>query len=125
MSPYHAKGLQALSELQGDQIVHLRAKFDAETRDHDWIKALAGEGDWIIVSGDTRISRGVAERVAWHESKLTAFFFGEPFPEDGYWKQAAALVAWWPLIQKQARSTPSGHGFLLPKKGKEFRRIYP
>ena len=125
MSPYHAKGLHSLSEKFDDQVVHLRTMFDAATSDTDWIKALGAEGQWIIISGDGRITRSPAERAAWHESKLTAFFFAEPFTEGGYWKQAAALVTWWPRIREQARKTPAGHGFQLPKHGKELKRLYP
>jgi len=126
MSPYHAKGLQSFCEkFNDDKIVHLRTMFGEATRDADWIKALGAEGDWIIISGDGRITRSPVERAAWYESQLSAFFFAEPFPEVGYWKQAAALVTWWPLITRQARATPTGHGFLLPKQGKELKRLYP
>jgi hypothetical protein len=125
MSPYHAKGLQGFAELQNDEIVHLRTRFGQGTLDQEWIQALGAEQNWIIVSGDIRITRSPIEQRAWHESQLTAFFFVAPFSNDGFWKQAAALVFWWPRIMQQSRATPTGHGFLVPKSGKAFTKLYP
>jgi len=56
---------------------------------------------------------------------MTGFFFADPFPKDGYWKQALALVSWWPVIAQQARKSPAGHGFLIQKKAKALKQIYP
>lgn len=124
-SPYHAKGMQGFAELQQHEFKHLRQKFEQDISDVDWIRAIAAEGDWVIISGDTRITRNPVERAAWHESKLTAFFFIEPWLNDSYWKQSAALVHWWPTIAAQARKTPTGHGFIMPKLGKDLKQIYP
>ena len=125
MPPLHAKGMNALSEADGHTFVHLREKFRDDEKDPVWLRALGVEGDWIILSGDTRISRSPIERAAWIESNLTAFFFGEPWMNDHYWKKTAGLVAWWQVILAQAKKTPAGHGFLLPKGGKELKQIYP
>jgi hypothetical protein len=124
-SPYHAKGIRGFAELQDHEIVHLEERFPKDTLDVDWIRALAAEGGWIIVSADVRISRNPAERQAWQDSRLTAFFFASPWPNDNFWKQSTALMNWWPHITAQARRTPVGHGFLMPKKGTELRQIFP
>lgn len=124
-SLYHAKGMAGFGEADGHTFQHLREKFPQDTKDLTWIQALGDERDWIILSGDTKISRNPAERAAWIESSLTAFFFGEPWMNDGFWKQCASLVAWWPTILAQAKKTPKSHGFLLPKGGKELKQIYP
>lgn len=125
MSPYHAKGMRGFAELQSHEIVHLRERFTEDTADAVWIRELGNEGGWIVISGDTRIARGTAEKAAWYESGLTIFFFAPPWATDKFWVQSAALVAWWDAINRQARKTPSGRGFLLPKLGREFREIYP
>lgn len=125
MSRYHAKGIRGFAELQHHDIIHLRERHEPDTPDIVWIRALGAEGDWVIVSGDTRITRNPVERAAWRESELTAFFFLEPWANDQYWKQCAALVSWWPIIVSQARKTPRAHGFVMPKLGKELRQIYP
>lgn len=124
-SPHHASGLRGFAEVQGYEIAHLRERFDPATKDIDWIRTLGTEGDWIIISGDTRITRNPAERAAWLESRLTAFFFSEPWANDSFWTQAAALVHWWPKIVLQARRTPTAHGFQMPKSGQQLKQIYP
>jgi hypothetical protein len=119
-----AEGIRVLAQVQEYEIVHLSEKFPADAPDLDWIPALSEEGDWVIVSGDPRISRSKAERAAWQESGLTAFFFSDGFPSKRYWKQAEILVHWWPLIVLKARQVPAGSGFLMPLSGKDLKEIY-
>ena len=64
MSPYHAKGIRGFAELQKHEIVHLREKFDPATPDPVWIEALGNERDWLIVSGDAKITRNPVNRAA-------------------------------------------------------------
>lgn len=113
-----------LAKVQQYEIVHLREKFDEDTDDIVWISALAEEGDWVIVSGDPRISRNEAERAAWLESGITAFFLSDGFPNKRFWKQAEVLVHWWPEIVLTARQANEGSGYLLPLTGKTMRKIY-
>lgn len=119
MSPVLAGAIQLLAKKESIEVVHLRAKFHEDTPDPVWIAALGEEGDWIIISGDARISTNPANRAAWRESGLTAFFFGAPWNNDSHWKKAASLVRWWPTIMEVSRKNPTGCGFLLPKKGSE------
>ncbi len=73
---------------QGDWTVqHLKDRFKTETADVTWLEALGHEGEWIVISGDIRISRNRAERAAWRESGLTAFFFASQYPEKKIWTQ--------------------------------------
>lgn len=124
IAPVFVKALNILAERQGYPIVHLRKNFPANTKDPEWIRALGEEGDWIIVSGDPRISRGKAEQQAWQESRLTAFFFGDGWASRKYWNQAEDLVHWWPKIVLEAVKAPKGKGFLIPINGKEFKVLY-
>lgn len=125
IAPVFAKALNLLAERQGYPIFHLRDKFPPDIKDPVWIPALAQESeDWIIVSGDPRISRGKAERQAWQESQLTAFFFGDGWASRRYWHQAEDLVHWWPKIVLEAEKAPKGKGFLIPLNGKEFKVLY-
>lgn len=68
-----AVAIGALAESQGHQVVHLTRDFDASTTDTEWIPRIRTEG-YVIVSGDPRIARNPANRAAWIESGLTAFF---------------------------------------------------
>ena len=124
LSPRYARALRILAEVQGYDIRHLSEKFDRSSPDVVWIPALAAEKDWVIVSGDPRISRNKAERKAWRESRLTAFFFEDKWSNRGYWTQAQDVVAWWPKIVLEARKAKPGAGYLIPVKAKEFKVIY-
>jgi hypothetical protein len=74
-----------------------------------------------VISG----SRNPAERKAWLEGGLTAFFFADNWSNDSYWNQAADLVFWWSRIVLCARDHPTGHGFLIKKRARDFQQIYP
>jgi hypothetical protein len=125
MSPVHAEALRVLTKPNGPEFAHLTELFKADTPDPEWIRALASDEDWIIVSGDTRISTNPANKKAWHESGLTAFFFGEPWQNINRFKQAEALMHWWPIIADQAKRTPRGYGFRMQKKAKSLVQIFP
>ncbi|MGH9158578.1 MAG: hypothetical protein ACRD2X_01125, partial [Vicinamibacteraceae bacterium] len=103
ISPVLARALNVLAEVQQYQIVHLRERFEPDTKDVAWITILAGEQGWVILSGDTRISRSKAEKAAWRESGLTAFFMADGWSQKKFWTQAAELVHWWPAIVLTAR----------------------
>lgn len=118
------EGIRCFAQFQEYEIAHLREKFAEGADDIDWIPQLASEGGWVIVSGDPRISRSKAERAAWIESGLTAFFFTEPFARKKFWIQAEVMVRWWPQIVLRARTAPVGSGFLVPWDGREFKPIY-
>lgn len=123
----YADGIRAFGGFSREEVVHLREKFDPNgaTPDVDWIRALGADGDWVIVSGDIRITRNAAERRAWIESGLTAFFFCAPWQNDSHWAQAEGIVRWWSVIEEQARRTPRGRGFLMPKGGRKLKPCYP
>ncbi|MGH7720938.1 MAG: hypothetical protein ACREON_19090 [Gemmatimonadaceae bacterium] len=118
-----AQAVAVLARAQNIEVIHLSERFPGRTPDTEWISQLREEG-WIIVSGDTRISRSPADRAAWHESGLTAFFLADGWAGRRFWVQAAELVRWWPVIVETAQTCSSGSGFLLPFKGNEPRLIY-
>ena len=118
------EALRILAQIQEYELVHLAERFAPDTSDEEWIRGLADDGDWVIISGDPRISRGQAQRRAWQESDLTAFFFADGWASKGFWKQAESLVHWWPQIVLKAREAPPGTGFLMPWNGKDFKQIY-
>jgi hypothetical protein len=126
ISPVITKAVRVLAEIQHNEIVHLSEKFERrDIPDGEWLRVLGDEQEWIVVSGDPRITRGKAELAAWRESGLTAFFFGKGWASQSYWKLAADLVAWWPLIVLKAREAPTGSGFMIPLRGKDFQQLFP
>jgi hypothetical protein len=125
ISPHYAAGLRAFAKQQHYDIVHLSEKFeDRSIADPDWIRALAKEGDWAIVSADQRIMKGRAEQAAWRESGLTSFFFGSGWTRQSYWEQAADIVKWWPKIVLAAREAAVGTAHVMPLHGKDFKILY-
>lgn len=107
------------------ELVHHRERFDADTPDTVWIEALAQEGYWIIVSGDPRISRGRAERAAWIESHLTAFFCGDAWGSRKLMTQASEMLRWWDDVIDLSKKATPGSGYLLEFRTKAPTQIYP
>jgi hypothetical protein len=124
ISPKFVESLRILAQIQGYELIHLTEKFPADTIDEEWIRTLASDGEWVIISGDPRISKGQAQRRAWQESGLTAFFFADGWASRGFWKQAESLIHWWPQIVLKAREAVPGSGFLIPWAGKDFKQVY-
>ena len=122
ISPKIARALDVLEEPR-HEIIALRAKFHSSTPDPEWLRALGDEGDWIVVSGDPRISRSKAERKAWYESGLTAFFFASGYARLRIWPQVQFVIRWWGDIVMEARDCEPGSGFSVPQSG-AIRQIY-
>lgn len=64
LSPRIAKALNALSEGDYPQVVHLWERFGRSAPDTEWLSALSREGDRVVVSGDLRIKQNPHERAA-------------------------------------------------------------
>jgi hypothetical protein len=123
VSPHVVEALRCLEPRH--ELEHLRDRFPEGALDPDWIKQLGEEGGWTIVSGDPRISRGKAERAAWHESRLTAFFCGDAWANRRLMLQASELFGWWDEIIERAKNAEKGSGYLLEMNAKHPRQIYP
>ncbi len=122
--PRLAEALRAIEGKEGHSILHLRERFPPDTEDAVWITTLAGESDWIIISGDIRISKNEFERKAWLESGLTAFFLAKGWTNLKLWDQAWRLVRWWPDIVTQAAMIRSGAGFIVPLKSNKLEILH-
>ena len=123
LPPRFAQVLEILEGDDGNKVVHLRSKFPSETKDVDWIRTLASEGDWVIISGDIRISQNQFERKAWSDSGLTAFFFAKGWTAIKLWEQAWRLIKWWPTIVDQAQKIRGGAGFVVPLKSTKLEQL--
>jgi hypothetical protein len=123
LPPRFAQVLEILEGDDGNEVVHLRSKFPSETKDVDWIRTLASEGDWVIISGDIRISQNQFERKAWLDSGLTAFFFAKGWTAIKLWDQVWRLIIWWPTIVDQAQKIRAGAGFVVPLKSTKLEQL--
>lgn len=83
-SPIFAGCLGALIRPDGDEAHHVRFMpnygFAHDTKDVDWIKQLGADNDvWIVVTGDHRIRKNLAERTAWIKAGLKAFVLAKAY----------------------------------------------
>lgn len=85
------------------------SRFDQNTGDVDWIKALYEDGDpcWIVVSEDGRILKNRAEVAALNEARLTFFCMAKTWMGMGVHEFSWKFLKIWPDIVEAAKvSTP-------------------
>jgi len=121
LAPRISRAIAALDHEH--RVVHLSERFPRDTPDASWISSLGREREWVIISGDLRISRSKAELEAWKESGLTAFFLASGWGQMSLWDTAWRIVKWWPLIVRQAQSVRAGAGFVVPVTGSRFQQL--
>jgi len=117
LPPKLAKSLNTLAE-PDHQVVHLKDRFAANTPDETWMAELAREEDWIIVSGDTRISRNPHEVEAWRAAGHTTFFLKRGWTNYSFWIQAYKFVKCFPDIIANAERAKRGAFFVVSTSGK-------
>ena len=106
LPPSLAHGVAQLSAFDPtiEQVIHLRDRFRSNTSDEVWLKELAAEGGWIIISID-QFKKSNAERELLRQHGLTVFVLDPQWAKQPYWEKAARLVLWWPNIIKVAKLT--------------------
>lgn len=117
LAPKLAKSLHVLVE-PDHSVVHLKDRFAANTPDETWMRALAGESDWVIISGDIRISKNPHEVAAWREAGHTTFFLKAGWTNLPFWDQAQKFVKCFPEIIATAERAKSGTMFMVSVSGK-------
>ena len=117
LSPKVARALDCLVG-SSHSVTHLKEKFAEDTPDVEWMMALAEEGDWVVLSADTAISRNPHEVEAWKRSGLPIFFFKKAWLKQLFWEQASRLCHLFPQIMKLANRARPGDAYLVPFKGK-------
>jgi PIN like domain len=117
LSPKLAKSLHVLVE-PGHQVVHLKDQFAANTPDEIWMAALAGEPDWIIISGDLQIRKNRHEIEAWRAAGQTTFFLTSGWINLPFWTQIWKFVKCFPEIIAVASKAKRGAVFFVSVNGK-------
>jgi PIN like domain len=100
------------------QVVHLKDRFAANTPDETWMAALAGEPDWIIVSGDLQIRKNPHEIHAWKAAGHTTFFLKAGWINLPSWTQTWKFVKCFPDIVALAARAKKGTFFMVSTMGK-------
>ena|SRR6058998_1107992 len=121
-----ARHARALNEIvkPDHTFEHFQQKFFANTKDEDWVGALSGENNLVVISGNHRVSKSVHERRAWQESGLTIFFLSKDWMNIPPLQQHSKLALLVDGIIAHAERTRPGSGFTISPKGK-IQRIYP
>lgn len=114
----------ALRQLERDhETRHLSELFRVDTPDEEWISKLAEQGDWIVISGDLRITRNPGQRKAWLESGLVAFFLAPGWANLQLWDHSWRLLKWWPAIVLQASRIRAPAGFIVPVSASKLEQL--
>jgi hypothetical protein len=122
MSPAMARAFNELFKRQHD-ITFLAQKFARDTSDIDWISELSAEGQWIVISGDRRITRNRAEYHAFRNSNLIGFFLSEGLYKAPVTKQMERILALWSNIETVCATVQGGAMFELPLKSTRLRQL--
>ena len=118
-SPVFAGCLNALIQPDGDQALHVRFMpeydFAHNTDDVDWIARLGAESaaNWIVITGDQRIRKNLAERTAWVRAGLKAFVLASAYQKTPINQCAANLLWRWPEMRTFISSAAPGSMFEL------------
>ena len=115
-----SKLARTLNFLEGDEgisVEHIKEKFSASTPDVDWIKTLANEGDWFIITKDNQIRKKPHERKAWQESHIPIVFLHKTWMAHAFWEIAWRLIRYWPELKKTINENKKIESFELSVKG--------
>lgn len=122
LSPAIARALDELFRPK-HSIVHQRTRFGPAVTDVEWIKKLSVEGNWVVISGDRRITKNRAEYHAFRDSSLVGFFLSKGLYKAPVAKQAERLLALWPVIEQQATIVQGGAMFELPMTSTKIKQL--
>jgi hypothetical protein len=86
----------------GDSIVHAREKNLQHLPDDEYIRVLADDGDWVIVTTDIGMSRSPHLVRALASSGLVSVSLRHGWLEMGGWDIAWGLMRRWPKIKEMA-----------------------
>jgi hypothetical protein len=89
--------------------------FSHDTPDLEWIERLGrdNENDWIVVTGDQRIRKNLAERAAWIRSGLKAFVLASAYQKTPVHQCASVLLWRWPEMKRFVTLATPGSMFEL------------
>ncbi|MBK5956825.1 hypothetical protein CCR97_01130 [Rhodoplanes elegans] len=123
MSPAMARAFGELFKGQHD-VITLKSRFGrTDVPDVEWITELSREGDWVVFSGDRRITRNKAEYHAFRSSNLIGLFLAAGLQKSPVIKQMERILALWTTIETVTQNVQGGAMFELPMKGMRLRQL--
>ena len=116
LSSHLAAGIRELSKGSAGpttHAIHLRERFKPNVADHDWIPALANDGEWAVIS-QNGFRKNDLEREALRKSALIVFVLSKQWSSHTYWDKAQNLVRWWPSIENYVARVQGGAAVRVP-----------
>jgi hypothetical protein len=113
MSPAMARAFRELFKKE-HEIVFLAERFPRD---------ISKEGQWVVISGDRRITRNRAEYHAFRNSNLIGLFLSEGMYKAPVAKQMERILALWPNIVSVCKTVQGGAMFELPLKRTLLRQL--
>jgi hypothetical protein len=117
LAPKLARGLNVFVS-PTHSVLHLRDKFPGNAEDAEWMRELAREADWIIVTADVRIGQNPHEIEAWKEAGHTIFFLKPGWTDMTFWVQANKFTKCFPEMIAVAEKAKRGSFFTVSVNGK-------
>ncbi|MCL1931860.1 MAG: DUF5615 family PIN-like protein [Treponema sp.] len=118
MPPKLAKTLSFLEGDDGITVEHLKDKFPPDTTDIEWIRKLAKEGSWFVITQDNQIRKRSHERKAWQESHIPIIFLQKSWINHDLWEMAWRLIKYWPHLKENIKRNRKNESLLLTINGK-------
>ncbi|WP_062164695.1 PIN-like domain-containing protein [Asaia bogorensis] len=121
-SPVLAETLNGFLIHRGHAAMHIRdLPCGRHASDLEWMSFLQREKEaWIVMTGDGRIQKNRAERVAFRQARLRGFVLASSYQKTQVHQIASNLIWRWPEIEDFISKTAGGSLFKLPmgKNGK-------
>jgi len=118
MPPKLAKTLRFLEGDDGIIVEHLNEKFPPDTPDIEWIRKLAKEGGWFVITKDNQIRKRSNERKAWQESHIPVVFLSKSWMNHDFWEIAWKFIKHWPKLKENISRNKKIESFELTINGK-------
>jgi hypothetical protein len=124
-SPNLARALVLLSEKDPDSIRCVRDHYGKDPGDPVWLEDVKKwKDDWVIFSGDIRITRTPILREMYLSSGRPMYLMPSGFTSKNRWLQASGFCKWFPDIQIHTAKVRGARCFNVKENGKiEERKL--
>jgi len=117
-SPNLARALVLMADADPDSIRCVRDHYGKDPGDDVWLRDVKlWSGDWIILSGDGRITKNPVLREIYLSSGRPMYVMPSAFQNKTRWLQASSFCKWFPDIQKHASKVSGAMCFNVRENG--------
>lgn len=116
LSPVLAESLNGFVAHLGHRAFHIKdLPCGRDASDEDWITLLAKDADdWLVVTGDGRIAKSKALRLAYWRANLFGYVLAPAYQKQPLNQVCSTLLWHWPLMESAACSVQRPALFELP-----------